>query len=182
MGAQLPWWGIALIVLIILVVLVGAVWMWGRKTVHGGDADNMAEIDETFDYGDDYVGGDGVTGGGPFRLSVRDPWYTEMLNNKKHIEARLDKKPYNKLKAGSPVTIVRSRPHGSTEEYPGGKYKYNTKIKRVDKYKDIEALLKGEGIAKVYPGKKTMAEGVEIFREFAPDVSAPVLAIEFANA
>jgi ASC-1-like (ASCH) protein len=181
MQNTLPWWAIALIVVVVLVVLVAMVWGWGRsKSYYGGEFDELDSPGE-YDYDGDYIEGDGILGGGPFRISVRDPWYTEMLQGKKLVEARLDKKPFStRLKAGSPVTVVRSRPHGSTEEYPGGRYKYNTKVKRIDKYKDIEALLKAEGVGKVYPGKKTAAEGVEIFREFAPDVTLPVLAIELA--
>jgi ASC-1-like (ASCH) protein len=173
------WWAIALTILVILLVLVGMLWSWYSSGGKYGGADDGLEYEGGDDFDDlDYE--EGVHGGGPFRISLRDPWYTEMLNGKKFIEPRLDKMPFKRLKVGDVVTVVRSRPFGNTDEYPGGKYKYNTKVKRIDKYKDIEALLKAEGVAKIYPGKKTTAEGAEIFREFAPDTTAAVLAIELA--
>ena len=51
---------------------------------------------------------------------------------------------------------------------------------RVEKYKGIDALLKGEGVAKVYPDKTTSAAAAR-FGMYLPEgtsASEPVLAIE----
>ena len=130
------------------------------------------------------VGGEGVVGGGPFRLKVSDPEYTSMLAGEKTIEARLDRQPFSRLAAGDPIVVVRSRPKDDTSEYPGGRYKHDAEVVRVEKYKNLEALLKGEGVAKVYPGK-TAAEAAARFGMYLPpgtSASDPVLAIELRAA
>lgn len=149
--------------------------------VRGGARPQFRELgaddDEIFE---EALGEGKALGGGPFRLSIRDPWYTMMLDGEKRVEGRLDRKPFDSLKEGDEVTVVRSRPKGDTSEYPGGRYKYNTRVKRVKKYKDFAALLKGEKAEKVYPGKSA-SEATDIFKEFLPptaDADSPVLAIE----
>jgi ASC-1-like (ASCH) protein len=121
------------------------------------------------------------SGGGVFRLKVGDPQYTELLNGKKTIEARADREPYNKLKEGDEIIVIRARPQGDTSEYAGGPYKYNTKIKSIKKFKGINELLK-DHLAATYPSLK-MAEAVERFNEFLPEGAVgkgEVLAIELA--
>lgn len=155
---------IILVILVVLVLLAAAILAMKFK---GGNAHSTA------------------IGGGSFRLKVSDPEYTDLLSGKKTVEARLDRPPFSRLEAGDPVVIVRSRPKGDTSEYPGGKYKYDAEVVRVAKYKNIDALLKGEGVAKVYPGK-TASEAVSRFSEYLPpDTSAasdPVIAIELRAA
>ena len=153
---------IMLVILVVLVLLVAAVIAMRRRASPAGD----------------------VLGGGPFRLKVSDPEYTALLDGEKTVEARLDRPPFNRLAAGDPVVVVRSRPAGDTSEYPGGKYKYDAEVVRVDKYKGIDALLKGEGVAKVYPGK-TAAEAAARFGVYLPPgtgASEPVIAIELRAA
>jgi ASC-1-like (ASCH) protein len=121
-----------------------------------------------------------ILGGGPFRLKVSDPEYTSLLEGKKTIEARLDRPPFNHLVAGDPLVVIRSRPKGDDSEYPGGRYKYDAEVVRVEKYKGIEALLKGEGVGKVYPGKSA-ADAAARFGMYLPPGTpalAPVIAIE----
>jgi len=125
--------------------------------------------------------GDAVSGGGPFRLKVSDPEYTALLNGEKNIEARLDRPPFNRLAVGDPVVVIRSRPKGDESEYPGGKYKYDAEIVRVERYPSgIAALLKGEGAEKVYPGKSA-SEATARFSMYLPEgtpATEPVIAIE----
>ena len=124
---------------------------------------------------------DAVSGGGPFRLKVSDPEYTAMLNGEKTIEARLDRPPFNRLAAGDPIVVIRSRPKGDESEYPGGKYKYDAEIVRIERYPSgIAALLKAEGAAKVYPGKSA-SEASARFSMYIPEgtpATEPVIAIE----
>jgi len=125
-----------------------------------------------------------VLGGGAFRLKVSDPEYTAMLDGKKAVEARLDAPPFDRLEPGDPVVVVRARAQGDTSEYPGGRYKYDAEVVRVDKYPSLDALLKAEGAGKVYPGKSA-AEAAERFEAYLPNgrsASDPVLAIEVRPA
>jgi len=127
----------------------------------------------------------GVIGGGHFRLKVSDPEYTALLNKDKVIEARLDRQPFNKLSVGDHVVVVRSRPAGDTSEYEGGRYKFDAEIVRVTKYKNLEALLKGEGLNKVYPAHKDNKAAVEKFSLYLPpgtSVNDPVIAFEFKHS
>ena len=159
---------IVLVVVIVLAILAAAVMAFRRRTAPG-------------------IGpgiGPGTIGGGSFRLKVSDPEYTALLNGEKTIEARLDRPPFNRLAAGDPIVVVRSRPKGDTSEYPGGKYKHDAEVVRVAKHKGIEALLKSEGVTKVYPGKSA-AEAAARFSAYLPPgttASDPVLAIELRAA
>jgi len=121
----------------------------------------------------------GVDGGGQFRLSVSDPEYTNLLDGKKTVEARLDRPPFTKLNVGDPIVVVRSRPKGDTSEYPGGRYKFNAKVTKAKKYENLAALLKGEGVGKVYPGKTAAAAAKSFALYLPPGASAddPVIAI-----
>lgn len=168
---EVPSWLKAVGFVLVLVALILAALCWrcaGRGAV-GGDV---------YDY-DDEANEDWV-GGGAFRLKVSDPEYTALLEGKKTVEARPDRPPFARLKAGDPVVVVRARPQGDTSEYPGGRYKYDATVARVDKYPSIEALLKGETLAKVYPGH-TAASAAERFAMYLPQGTGPkdpVLAIE----
>lgn len=109
----------------------------------------------------------GYYGAGVFRLKVGDPQYTELLKGKKTVEARLDREPYNKLKVGDDIMVVRARPQGDTSEYPGGQYKYSTKIASIKKYKGIDELLKTE-LSATYPGL-SVSDAKARFLEFVPE-------------
>lgn len=162
----------------------------GNVRVVGGDSDDSADNgyendverrirdseEDVYGYYDDAE----TYGGGPFRLRVSDPEYTALLEGKKSVEARLDRAPFSKLKAGDPVVVVRARPKGDTSEYPGGKYKHEATVVRVTKHASLEALLKAEGVGKVYPGK-TNEQANERFGAYLPPGTSgkdPVLAIE----
>jgi ASC-1-like (ASCH) protein len=127
----------------------------------------------------------GAVGGGPFRLKVSDPEYTALLTGVKTIEARLDRPPFSRLEAGEPIVVVRSRPQGDTSEYPGGRYKFDAEVVRVERYKDLAALLKAEGVEKVYPGHKTASSAADRFGVYLPPGASPtdpVMAIEIRAA
>lgn len=124
-----------------------------------------------------------VTGGGPFRLKVSDPDYTHLLKGEKTVEARIDDAPFNRLKPGDPIVVIRARPMGDTSEYPGGRYKYQTTVSDVKKYKDLKSLLKAEGVEKVYPGRKEQV-AVEQFEKFLKEgksQSDAVIALHLAK-
>jgi ASC-1-like (ASCH) protein len=167
---------VLILLLVVLLALAVAFYLVGRnksKTVSGAGEDDG-------DYEGGFLGG--IFGGGTFRFKISDPEYTAMLKGDKTVDARLDKAPFNTLKVGESVVVVRSRPKEDTSEYPGGQYKFITKITKITKYPDIDALLKKEGVAKVYPGR-TSSAAVEQFKKYlAPDTpsSSPVLAFEFA--
>ena len=161
-------WTTLFIIVVIVVVVIYIIKYLRSKYYVGGDCEDC-----------DYEGG--YDGGAIVRLSVRDPWYTKMLKGEKVIEARVKSGIFEELKVGDPIVVVRSRPHGSTDEYAGGDYKYKTKVVRITEYDDLAALLKKEGVPAVYPDKKTAIEAATIFGEFNPPEKIggkKVLAIE----
>jgi ASC-1-like (ASCH) protein len=117
-----------------------------------------------------------IEGGGVFRLKVSEPQYTQMLEGKLHVTARVDDAPFTRLKEGDEVVVVRARPHGDTSEYPGGQYKYTTTVKKLEKFKSVEELLKKVGVDKVYPGLGA-GEAVKLYEQFLPQGAAAAGAI-----
>ena len=179
-----------MLVVLVIVVLLAAYsqrrWiaqMWGGRkatVIAYGGADDYR--DTTRDSEDDIYGNfdNDTYGGGPFRLRVSDPEYTALLEGKKTVEARPDRAPFSRIKAGDTITVVRARPKGDISEYPGGQYKHNSTVVRVSKHANLEALLKAEGVAKVYPGKSA-SEAAERFGVYLPPGASakdPVMAIE----
>ena len=126
-----------------------------------------------------------VVGGGPFRLKVSDPEYTALRNGVKTIEARLDRPPFNQLRAGERIIVVRSRPQGDTSEYPGGEYKFDAEIVGVNKFKNLAELLKKNKLEDIYPDQKTVSSATARFEQYLPEGASaadPVLAIEVRRA
>jgi len=179
-----------LAVLLLLVAVGLGLWCYKRGAwpkFGGGDYDDEDDREGELDaWGalDASGAGEGIEGGGPFRLRVSDPEYTQLLEGKKTIEARRDVPPFAALAVGDPLVVIRARPKGDTSEYPGGKYKFDAEVARVDKYPNLAALLKGEGVGKVYPGK-TAAEAAERFSVYLPpgaSADSPMLALEIKSA
>lgn len=151
---------------------------FGRRMQFGG-SDNDSEDDEDED-------GDEITGGArPFRLSIREPWFTAMISGKKVVDGRLRRGAFaddaaHPLKVGDPIMIARSRPAGDTTEYPGNR-SFSAKIVRLTKYKTYAELLKAEGVAKVLPGMKSDKEAIatlSAFHEAGDEDQLGVVAIE----
>ena len=126
-----------------------------------------------------------VFGGGPFRLKVSDPEYTALRNGVKTIEARLDRPPFNQIKAGDQIIVIRSRPQGDTSEYPGGEYKFDAEVVSIDKFKNLAELLKKKKLEDIYPDQKTVSSATTRFEQYLPpgtSAADPVLAIEIRRA
>lgn len=126
-----------------------------------------------------------VLGGGPFRLKVSDPEYTALRNGVKTIEARLDRPPFNQIRAGDQIIVIRSRPQGDTSEYPGGEYKFDAEVVSVDKFKNLAELLKKKKLEDIYPDQKTASGATTRFEQYLPpgtSAADPVLAIEIRRA
>ena len=126
-----------------------------------------------------------VFGGGPFRLKVSDPEYTAFRNGVKTIEARLDRPPFNQIRAGDQIIVIRARPQGDTSEYPGGEYKFDAEVVSIDKFKNLAELLKKKKLEDVYPDQKTASGATARFEQYLPpgtSAADPVLAIEIRRA
>ena len=126
-----------------------------------------------------------IFGGGPFRLKVSDPEYTALRNGVKTIEARLDRPPFNQIKAGDQIIVIRSRPQGDTSEYPGGEYKFDAEVVSIDKFKNLAELLKKKKLEDIYPDQKTVSSATTRFEQYLPpgtSAADPVLAIEIRRA
>jgi len=103
-----------------------------------------------------------IMGGGPTRLIISEPEYTQVLDGKKKFDVRPVKRPFERIKVGDEILIIRSRPRGDTSEHP--KYKVNAKVISVEEFETVEKALKSH-VDKVYPGKK-LVEAVERYKEF----------------
>ena len=166
----------------------------GMEQVLGGDY--YAEVEPIGSYSDYYdgsseecTGGCDVVGGrGIARLGIREPWFSKMHAGEKKIEGRLRRGAAADLKAGDTIMVARSRPQGDTTEYPGVR-RYETTVVRVTPYKSFADMVAKEGADKLFPGKKSDKEVLEIYRqhsseadeaEVLKDSGHAVVAIEIA--
>jgi ASC-1-like (ASCH) protein len=184
-----PIWVIVIIVVVILVIIVGTsayIQNRARKAsmyIGGGCGGGDGHW-----YGDDDLLDDmngGFEGGArPFRLATREPWYEYATKGKKLVWGRLRTGPFAEdakypLKVGDPVVVARSRAKGDETEY-GKPYRYTTEITHLKEYDDFKSMLKGEGMAKVFPGTKTEAAAMKVYSEFYDEAAmqgAKVLAV-----
>ena len=177
-----PFWVILIILLVILAIVFGyRAWKEHRVSkagYTGGDPDSYYA-------GDQHDQDDVVEGGrGPLRLFTREPWFEYATKGKKTVWGRLRTGPFGEdartpLKVGDPVTVARSRPKGDETEYPGVR-RYNTKVHHLKEYPTFKAMLKGEGLAQVFPGAKTEAAALKVYSEFydeAAQQGSSVLAV-----
>ena len=177
-----------LIIIVLLLVLLGMIlasmYMKSQSVRFGGgeylpsgggcdcgsDSGDDSDSDDSDSDSGDAVGGDDdeyMTFGGKsmrVRIRLRDPGYTSALNGKKKSEGVLNVPPFSELKAGSTITVMRSRPKDDTKEYEGIR-RFKATVDYVKQYKTYGELLKGEGVDKVMPGK-TEKEATEMIREF----------------
>jgi ASC-1-like (ASCH) protein len=161
------------VVALIALILLALILVCSRGQAHhaharGGAADGYEE---------------GFEGGGGFRLRMRDPSYTYALEGKKTVEARPNKPPFNKLKAGETITVARSRPQGDTAEYEGVR-RFAARVDRVTPHASFKALVDAEGLSAVAPGAKNAAAATAAFREFTDEAAEKehgLLAIAFAR-
>ena len=192
---------VALALLVILAIVIGAGWFrrrqMTRSVIRGrGEAEAPAPATRGA-YSDDehgFVLGsvidnediDGFVDGGrrPFRLATREPWFEYATKGKKTVWGRLRTGPVaedarNPLKVGDDVTVARSRAKGDETEY-GRPYRYVTEIASMKEYDSFKDMVKGEGLANVFPGAKTAAAGLKVYAEFYDDAAqqgAKVVAI-----
>lgn len=172
MGKHL--WVIAFILVVVVVILAVLIM---RRRPHAGMPGVPGVLGGA--EGDAYE--EGFVDGGGISIRMREPWFQAVLDGKKTVDARLDRPPFSKLKAGSPVVIARSRPQGDTTEYPGPR-RVKATVRGSKKYAGLAELLDGESLADVAPGAKTKAAALKSFREFITEDAekeSGVLAISF---
>lgn len=97
-------------------------------------------------------GNDGILGGGPFRLKVSKDHFDDALKGHKEVDLRPDFPPFNKLKEGQEIVVVRSRPQGDTSE--ANPYKFNALVGKVTKHVSFDAIPESE-LKRAYPAFKT---------------------------
>lgn len=163
---------VILCVLVLLILLLLALALAGagrpRGLALGGELDGA--LDGLGGLDDGGEGPDWVTGGAGFRLRMRDPGYTQALNGQKTIEARPNRPPFDKLKAGDSITVARSRAQGDTSEYEGAR-RFPARVERVTPYDSLKALIAAEGLKAVWPGAKSEAAAAAAFREFTDEAA-----------
>ena len=169
---------IVIVLLFIIVVVAAICWLYLQKKAEthsyrcgGAEIEDVAY--EGGEYGDDAFEGGAedaeVTGGADgARLGIRDEWFKKMLLGDKMVEGRLRRGAAATLKKGDLITIARSRPLGDTKEY-GKPYRYVTKVTRVTTYKSFADLIKGEGVEKLFPGKKKDSDALDIYRQHSTE-------------
>jgi ASC-1-like (ASCH) protein len=102
-------------------------------------------------------------------INVQNPWFTLIREGRKTIEGRLNKGKFAQLKVGQIVMW----------ENAGQKVK--TKLVRIEKYQSFSDMLVNEGLRHTLPGKKTLKDGIDVYRGFyseEKEIEYGVLAIE----
>jgi ASC-1-like (ASCH) protein len=110
--------------------------------------------------------------GGGFTISLKQPWFDLIKNNKKTVEGRLNKGMFLNLKKGDNITFTNENE------------KLNVKISDIRKYKSFMDMIETEGIDKVLPTIKTVEEGANIYNKYYLKTEQDkfgVLAIEISN-
>ena len=110
--------------------------------------------------------------GGSYTITIKQPWFDLIKNNKKTIEGRLDKGMFANLKKGDDITFVN------------GNEKLNIKVSNIRKYKSFMEMIEVEGLDNILPTIKSVKEGAEIYNKYYPEKDQEkfgVLAIELSN-
>lgn len=88
------------------------------------------------------------------QISVSEPWFSFIKNNKKKIEGRLNKNVFSELKKGD--IVIWTHNNDSVK----------TKIKRITHYKTFNEYLSHEGLLHTLPNINTITEGIAIYRQY----------------
>jgi ASC-1-like (ASCH) protein len=102
-------------------------------------------------------------------MNVQNPWFNYIKEGHKTIEGRLNKGKFANLKVGDIVVWENA-----------GK-KIRTKLTRIEHYKSFSDMIINEGLRNVLPGKKTLNDGINVYRGFyseAKEAEYGVLAIQ----
>lgn len=102
-------------------------------------------------------------------INVQNPWFTLIKQGRKTIEGRLNKGQFSRLEVGQTVMWENA---GQTVK---------TKLVRIEKYQSFSDMLVNEGLRHVLPGKKTLKDGIDVYRGFyseEKEAEHGVLAIE----
>eukprot|EP01120_Amphizonella_sp_Union-15-10_P006093 TRINITY_DN1904_c0_g1_i1.p1 TRINITY_DN1904_c0_g1~~TRINITY_DN1904_c0_g1_i1.p1 ORF type:complete len:136 (+),score=27.96 TRINITY_DN1904_c0_g1_i1:79-486(+) len=90
------------------------------------------------------------------QIEVQEPWFSLLKNGKKKVEGRVFKDFYQTLAAGQNILITK----------PESSEKFWRIIKSVQVYKDFKTMLENEGLQKVLPGVRSLAEGLQVYYGF----------------
>lgn len=88
-------------------------------------------------------------------LHIQDPWYTYIINGRKIVEGRLNKGFMKTIEKGDNITI-----------FGPNKQQVDVLITNIIIYKTFAEMLETEGLDKVLPGKVTIDDGVEVYRQW----------------
>lgn len=89
-------------------------------------------------------------------FKVSDPYYGQIKDGSKSIEARMKFGPYLKIEKGDTVTVYDSNKENS----------FKVKIDDIHSYETFAALFEAEGVEKVFPDIKEKEKALEIVRGF----------------
>ncbi|EGD76902.1 ProFAR isomerase associated superfamily [Salpingoeca rosetta] len=91
-------------------------------------------------------------------VQVVEPWFSFIAQGKKTVEGRLASDKYTGLGVGCTIAF-RCEP---TPDLPP----VHVTVTRVVRYPSIALYLEAEGLSRCLPGIETLAEGVQVYRQF----------------
>ena len=106
-----------------------------------------------------------------FHVTLKEPWFTYIKEGRKTVEGRINKGLFKHLKSGDIVIFMN------------GYDKVKVKISSKEVYPSFEEMLTKEILSQVLPNIKSVAEGVNIYRQyFTEDVEKQngVVALRFS--
>lgn len=91
-----------------------------------------------------------------------EPWFSHIQSGIKPAEGRLAKKKFTDLKKGDIVRMFKSDEHGNIDP---NKF-MDLIVMKVERYKSFAEMLEKEGLEKILPSIKTIADGVAVYRQW----------------
>lgn len=95
---------------------------------------------------------------GPFEVNVSEPWFSAIKHGKKTIEGRLRKNKFASVKPGTTMVIRNSTKSKSPAIV--------AVVIDVVRYDSFHEFLVQEGLSHTLPGLTSIADGVDVYREF----------------
>lgn len=101
----------------------------------------------------------------PIEINVSDPWFTAIRSRTKTVEGRLHKGKFAEMRPGTVLVISKSE-GGNGQSGHSRSRKVVAVVTKVVVYKSFEDYLPHEGLCSTLPGMHTIADGVQVYRQF----------------
>lgn len=87
-------------------------------------------------------------------INVREPWFSLIKSGKKTVEGRLNHALFKNISVGDKIT------------WKCGSAQHDSIVSAINKYSSFKDMIETEGLANVLPGIATVADGINIYRQF----------------